>query len=83
MVNVGIFYDHLEYFMAICYNLWPFGIACGHLFYFFPIWYVLTKKNLATLVSALKWNMRHIVKSFNGRKNERIVQVENFNFKIF
>jgi hypothetical protein len=29
MVNVGIFYDHLEYFMAIWYNLWPFGIVCG------------------------------------------------------
>jgi hypothetical protein len=25
MENVGIFYDHLEYFKAICYNLWPFG----------------------------------------------------------
>jgi hypothetical protein len=34
MVNVGIFYDHLEYFMAIWYNLWPFGIDCGHLLYF-------------------------------------------------
>jgi hypothetical protein len=34
MVNFGIFYDHLEYFMAICYNLWPFGIVCGHLLYF-------------------------------------------------
>jgi hypothetical protein len=22
MVKVGIFYDHLEYFMAIWYNLW-------------------------------------------------------------
>jgi hypothetical protein len=31
MVNVGIFYDHLEHFMAIWYNLWPFGILCGHL----------------------------------------------------
>jgi hypothetical protein len=30
----GIFYDHLEYFMAIWYNLWPFGIVCGHLLYF-------------------------------------------------
>jgi hypothetical protein len=20
--------------MAICYNLWPFGIVCGHLLYF-------------------------------------------------
>jgi hypothetical protein len=34
MVNVGIFYYHLEYFMAILYNLWPFGIVCGHLLYF-------------------------------------------------
>jgi hypothetical protein len=30
----GIFYDHLEYFMAILYNLCPFGIVCGHLLYF-------------------------------------------------
>jgi hypothetical protein len=34
MVNVGIFYDHLQHFMAIWYNLWPFGIVCGHLLYF-------------------------------------------------
>jgi hypothetical protein len=31
MEKVGKFYDHLEYFTAICYNLWPFGIVCGHL----------------------------------------------------
>jgi hypothetical protein len=34
MVNVGIFYDHLEYITAIWYNVWPFGIVCGHLVYF-------------------------------------------------
>jgi hypothetical protein len=34
MENVGLFYDHLEYFTAIWYNLWPFGIVCGHLVYF-------------------------------------------------
>jgi hypothetical protein len=34
LVNVGIFYDHLEYFMAIWYHLWPFGIVCGHLLHF-------------------------------------------------
>jgi hypothetical protein len=34
MKNVCIFYDHLEYFMAIRYNLWLFGIVCGHLVYF-------------------------------------------------
>jgi hypothetical protein len=34
MVYVGIFYDHLEYFMAIWYNLGPFVIVCDHLLYF-------------------------------------------------
>jgi hypothetical protein len=28
------FYAHLEYFTAIWFNLWPFGIVCGHLVYF-------------------------------------------------
>jgi hypothetical protein len=28
---VPIFYDHLKYFTAIGYNLWPFGLFCGHL----------------------------------------------------
>jgi hypothetical protein len=32
MVNVGIFYDHLENFMAIWYNLWPLVVIC----YIFP-----------------------------------------------
>jgi hypothetical protein len=27
--NVVIFYDHLEYFTAIWYNIWPFGKVCG------------------------------------------------------
>jgi hypothetical protein len=44
MAIVGTFYDHLDYFIAIQNNLWPFGIVA-----FFPIWYVWTKKNLATL----------------------------------
>jgi hypothetical protein len=30
-----IFYDHLDYFTVIWYNLWPFGIVCG-LLVFFP-----------------------------------------------
>jgi hypothetical protein len=34
MENVGIFYDRLEYFTDIWYNLWPFCIARGHLVYF-------------------------------------------------
>jgi hypothetical protein len=31
MENVGMFFDHLEYFW---YDLWTFGIICGHLVYF-------------------------------------------------
>jgi hypothetical protein len=31
MVNVGLFYDHLEYFMTIWNILWPFGIIYGRL----------------------------------------------------
>jgi hypothetical protein len=34
MENVGMFYDHLEYFTALWYILWPFAIICGHLVYF-------------------------------------------------
>jgi hypothetical protein len=34
MENVGIFYDHLEYFTAIWCRLFKFGIVCGHLLYF-------------------------------------------------
>jgi hypothetical protein len=40
MEKVGIFYDHLQYFNAILYSLWPFGTVCGHLVHFFPFWYV-------------------------------------------
>jgi hypothetical protein len=50
MEKVGIFYDHFEYFTAIWYILWPFGIRSLWSFgKFFPFWYVETKKNLATL----------------------------------
>jgi hypothetical protein len=33
MKNIGIFYDHLEYFMVIRYTcmLWPLGTFLGHL----------------------------------------------------
>jgi hypothetical protein len=35
MEMVGKFYDHLEYFTAIWYYLWPFGIVVVIL-YLFP-----------------------------------------------
>jgi hypothetical protein len=42
--DVGIFYWHLYYFMAIWYILWPFGIFCGNLVYFPPFWYFGPRK---------------------------------------
>jgi hypothetical protein len=55
MENVGIFYDNLEYFTAIWYNLWPFCMVCGHLVYFFKfgifgarkIWQPLCKHDIS------------------------------------
>jgi hypothetical protein len=44
MKNVGIFYGHLEYCAAICYNVWPFGIFCGHLVHFSCFWYAVLRK---------------------------------------
>jgi ABC-type spermidine/putrescine transport system permease subunit II len=55
MENVVIFYDNLEYFMAIWHNAWQFGIVCGHLVYVFPFWYVWTKKNLATVLKRVSF----------------------------
>jgi hypothetical protein len=31
MNNFVIFYDHLEYFTALWYNLWPLSVVCCHL----------------------------------------------------
>jgi hypothetical protein len=48
MDDVGMFYGHLVYFMAIWYILWLFGIFYGYLVYFMVIlvylmviWYIL------------------------------------------
>jgi hypothetical protein len=41
MENVGILYDHLEYFMTIWNILWPFGIFYDNLEYFMTIWNIL------------------------------------------
>jgi hypothetical protein len=62
MVNACIFFDHLEYFMAIWYILLPFGIFYDLLVYFMTSWYILwpfetllvcfwyvVPKNLATM----------------------------------
>jgi hypothetical protein len=40
VVNVGIFYGHLEYFMAIWKILWPSGLIFGRLVYLVIICYI-------------------------------------------
>jgi hypothetical protein len=32
--NVGIFHGHWVQLLTIWYNIWPFGIVCGHFVYF-------------------------------------------------
>jgi hypothetical protein len=44
-----LFYGHLVYLLIICSILWLFGTFCEHLGAFFMFWYVVPKKNLATL----------------------------------
>jgi hypothetical protein len=69
----GIFYGNLEYFMAIWYSLWSFGI-------FFPFWYVWTNKNLATLPS----RHRHLasgIRQLKEAKRSRILLLYNIILK--
>jgi hypothetical protein len=48
--NFGIFYGHFEYFTAIWYILWPFGIVVI-IWYTFPVLVFCAMKNLATLAT--------------------------------
>jgi hypothetical protein len=47
--DVGKLYGHLVYSIYILYILLPFGIFCGHCDTFSPFWYIVARKNLATL----------------------------------
>jgi hypothetical protein len=51
---------------TLWYHLWPFGILCDHLLYFMaigyifrsfvkfpPFWYIISRKNLATLLPGI------------------------------
>jgi hypothetical protein len=42
MEDVGIFYGHLDNFMAIWTIFRPFGTFYGHLVYFPPFWYIFS-----------------------------------------
>jgi hypothetical protein len=43
MEDVGIFYNHLVYFMAVWYILWQFCLFYGYFVYFPPFWYVVAR----------------------------------------
>jgi hypothetical protein len=45
MVNVGIFYSHLENITDIWYILWPFCWSSGNLVYFLLFWYIISTGN--------------------------------------
>jgi hypothetical protein len=73
MDDVGLFYGHLDYCMAIWSISWSFGIFYGHFIYFVAIWYIFpvlvcwTKKNLATLYptrfSSVRFGSLHSVRA--------------------
>jgi hypothetical protein len=44
MENIGLFYGHMVYFIAIWYIFWPFAILYGYLVYISPFWYVVPQK---------------------------------------
>jgi hypothetical protein len=39
--DVGMFNGHSVYFPANLDILWPFGIFCGRLVYFYPFWFAV------------------------------------------
>jgi hypothetical protein len=49
MENFDIFRDHLVYFVATCFIFWQFGIF-WIICYISPFWYIVSRKNLATLL---------------------------------
>jgi hypothetical protein len=78
MENVVIFYNHLEYFMAIWHNVWQIGIhSLWSLGIFFQFWYVWTMKNLATMVRTPFSNTG--IKLEYSAKSDRVI----FNGKSF
>jgi hypothetical protein len=82
MENLGIFYDHLVYFTTIRNILWPSGIPCGNLVYFFPVLVFWTKKNLATLLPSIGQSARahetYVPNSESGDPFENCIRIRNY-----
>jgi hypothetical protein len=49
MKDVGIFYGHLVHITVFCCILWTFCIVRGNLVLFYPFWYFVPRKILASL----------------------------------
>jgi hypothetical protein len=69
MENVGIYYDHLEYFTAILYHLWPFLKSLWSFGYFFLVLECLYEQNLATLVGKNTTGFSQVSKPVDLLKN--------------
>jgi hypothetical protein len=61
MENIVIFYDHLEYFMAIWYNLWQFVIVYLHM----VIWYIflILDQNKSGNPACFRRYLPHLIQS--------------------
>jgi hypothetical protein len=84
----------LVYFMAICSNLRPYGMVCGHFrivdghfVYLFPFWYICTEKNLATPVpnvdAGKKWFPLELEKNEFNYILSPIVKVASIHYFFF
>jgi hypothetical protein len=67
----------LVHFTAIWYILWPFGIFYGYLVYFFPFWYVVSRKiwqhwSRATSHTKRNFAKKKLLKPFLVRRTEVI-----------
>jgi hypothetical protein len=55
LLAIGVFYNHLIYYMVIWYILQPFCKYCGDLVYFSPVWYIVPRKIWQPCLKALFW----------------------------
>jgi hypothetical protein len=91
MENVVIFYDHLKYFTAIRYNLWPLGIVFGRLVYFLRFGKFGTRKIWQPWSARLPFALKRFIRFFafpeetvqvvNSRQNQGCQMVVYFQTK--
>jgi hypothetical protein len=71
--DVGKFYGHLVYFMAIGPILWLFGIFYGYLVHFFPFWYDVSRKIWQPCVGCLERSVLRRNRWSDGRTLNQVI----------